>query len=59
MHSKKPAQGVKNSKTIYNITEAVSIKNISQTIDVTGKQRMYTQRIFKDYSALLKKAQVL
>ena len=29
---------------------AIEIKNLSQAVDVAGKQRMYTQRMLKDYA---------
>ncbi len=31
---------------------AIDIKNISEAIDVAGKQRMYTQRLLKDYAMI-------
>jgi len=32
------------------IISATEIKNLSQAVDVAGKQRMYTQRMLKDYA---------
>ena len=32
------------------IIHAIEIKNISMAVDVAGKQRMYTQRMLKDYA---------
>jgi len=31
---------------------AIEIKNLSQAVDVAGKQRMYTQRMLKDYAMI-------
>ncbi len=31
---------------------AIEIKNISEAIDIAGKQRMYTQRLLKDYAMI-------
>jgi nitrate/nitrite-specific signal transduction histidine kinase len=36
------------SQNIY----AMEIKNLSQAVDVAGKQRMYTQRMLKDYAMI-------
>ncbi len=33
-----------------SIASAIEIKNLSQAVDVSGKQRMYTQRMLKDYA---------
>ncbi len=32
------------------LLHAIEIQNLSQAVDVAGKQRMYTQRILKDYA---------
>jgi nitrate/nitrite-specific signal transduction histidine kinase len=32
--------------------EAIEIKNLSVAVDVAGKQRMYTQRMLKDYAMI-------
>ena len=33
-----------------SITSAIEIQNLSQAVDVAGKQRMFTQRMLKDYA---------
>jgi hypothetical protein len=33
-------------------SHAIEIKNLSQAVDVAGKQRMYTQRMLKDYAMI-------
>jgi len=35
---------------IAHTTAAMEIKNLSQAVDVAGKQRMFTQRMLKDYT---------
>jgi len=35
---------------ITNIAYAIEIKNLSEAVDVAGKQRMFTQRMLKDYA---------
>ena len=35
-----------------NILYAMEISNLSQAVDVAGKQRMYTQRMLKDYAMI-------
>ncbi|HIP62316.1 MAG TPA: hypothetical protein EYG98_07135 [Sulfurovum sp.] len=36
----------------FNTLHAIEIKNSSHAVDVAGKQRMYTQRMLKDYAML-------
>jgi len=33
-----------------SLAQGIEIKNLSQAVDVAGKQRMYTQRMLKDYA---------
>ncbi len=35
-----------------SVANAIEIKNLSQAVDVAGKQRMYTQRMLKDYAMI-------
>jgi len=35
---------------IFSAVAAMEIKNLSQAVDVAGKQRMFTQRMLKDYT---------
>jgi len=35
-----------------SVTSGMEIKNLSQAVDVAGKQRMYTQRMLKDYAMI-------
>ena len=37
---------------IVSSVEALEIKNLSHAVDVAGKQRMYTQRLLKDYTMI-------
>jgi len=34
------------------LLQAIEIQNLSQAVDVAGKQRMYTQRMLKDYAMI-------
>jgi len=47
---------VKNIVTLlllfFCTLQAIEIKNISEAIDIAGKQRMYTQRLLKDYAMI-------
>ena len=36
--------------TLVGTVSAMEIKNLSQAVDVAGKQRMFTQRMLKDYT---------
>lgn len=38
------------SSIFFSFTFAVNIKNLSIAVDVAGKQRMFTQRMLKDYA---------
>jgi nitrate/nitrite-specific signal transduction histidine kinase len=40
-----------------NLVFAIEIKDISHAVDVAGKQRMYTQRMFKDYALIGQRCQ--
>jgi len=35
---------------VSSLTMAIEIKNLSEAVDVAGKQRMFTQRMLKDYA---------
>jgi len=35
---------------LLSVASAMEIKNLSQAVDVAGKQRMFTQRMLKDYT---------
>jgi len=37
---------------LYNSSSAIEIKNIHHAVDVAGKQRMFTQRMLKDYAMI-------
>lgn len=37
---------------LSNTLNAIEIKNLSEAVDVAGKQRMYTQRMLKDYAMI-------
>jgi len=37
---------------LFNTVAAMDIKNLSQAVDVAGKQRMFTQRMLKDYTMM-------
>jgi len=36
----------------FSSVQAMEIKNLSQAVDVAGKQRMFTQRMLKDYAMI-------
>ncbi len=38
------------STFMFSFVSAIEIKNISEAVDVAGKQRMFTQRMLKDYA---------
>lgn len=38
------------SSLLVSFVSAIEIKNLSQAVDVAGKQRMFTQRMLKDYA---------
>ncbi len=40
------------SIVIYNTLYAIEIKSMNHAVDVAGKQRMFTQRILKDYAMI-------
>ena len=40
------------STFIFSSASAIEIKNISVAVDVAGKQRMFTQRMLKDYAMI-------
>ena len=37
---------------LVDFLHAIEIANLSQAVDVAGKQRMYTQRMLKDYAMI-------
>ena len=37
---------------LYSLTYAIEIKNLHHAVDIAGKQRMYTQRMLKDYAMI-------
>ena len=37
---------------LYNITYAIEIESLHHAVDVAGKQRMFTQRMLKDYAMI-------
>ena len=37
---------------VSGVLNAIEISNLSQAVDVAGKQRMYTQRMLKDYAMI-------
>jgi hypothetical protein len=36
----------------YNLTYAIEIKSLHHAVDIAGKQRMFTQRMLKDYAMI-------
>ena len=40
------------SSIFYSFSHAIEIKNSKSAVDIAGKQRMYTQRMLKDYAMI-------
>ena len=48
--SKKITKYILTFSLFTNLILAIEIESIHDTVDVAGKQRMYTQRMLKDYA---------
>ena len=46
------AKTVLVSMLLFGMLHGMEIKNLSQAVDVAGKQRMFTQRMLKDYTMI-------
>jgi len=51
-HMKKWVKSLLIVGLISSFSTAMEIKNLSQAVDVAGKQRMFTQRMLKDYAMI-------
>lgn len=52
LHIKKIIRSLFIASIAFNFASAIEIKNLSVAVDVAGKQRMFTQRMLKDYTMI-------